>query len=181
MLTKFLWHIFVLVWMVRSSRVPVYELNILTQILNIRIDYFLEYFIFWFLRSIVIASTNVIIIAVHLTSFLKKIFRCFETSPACLSQFDNRKWGSLSSRKAKVKGVLIGCFVAMEPQCYIKNDRNMFTNDWAFCEITSSWHHLLNNGSIHPCTKWPKERETQGLKLSLTPDTVKYSLKMNRY
>ena len=60
--------------MLRSARVPMYELNMLTQIFNIRTSYFLEYFIFKFLMSIGIASTNVIVNSRSFDDFSQREF-----------------------------------------------------------------------------------------------------------
>ena len=51
-----------------------YELNILTQIFNIRTYYFLEYFIFKFLLSRGIASTNVIVNSRSFDDFSQRQF-----------------------------------------------------------------------------------------------------------
>ena len=69
--------------MLRSARVPMYELNILTQIFHTRTNYFLEYLIFKFLMSIGIASTNAIVNSRSFDDFQfsKKILGVFEPSP----------------------------------------------------------------------------------------------------
>jgi len=54
-----------------------------------------------------------------------------------LFRFDNEKWGSLSSFLSYMKSALklmvfLARHIVTTVTCYIKNDRNFFTNDWAF-------------------------------------------------
>ena len=74
-------------------------------------------------------------------------FRFHLCKGLCLLQFDNKKWGSLSSflshnrLKLNLGVFLAGHIVAMETYCPTKLTANMFTtNDWVVF-----WYHDSGN------------------------------------
>ena len=84
---------------------------------------------------------------------------------SCLSQFDNRKWGSSISfvsnkcLKPKWRTFLAGHIVALVTNCATKMNRNIFTNDWAVLwnhDVRINWYRvvIMTYQNLHTSMSW---------------------------